>query len=608
MAPPVRRQHLATPDTPPAPDSRRSSQARHALAAFLLTLLFLQAGPALGAAYQVELEGLDGFRALSSLLNQHVALLRRQEDAIISDEELTRLMNAAPDDVRELLATQGYFSPAITSSLDLSGGERVARLKVDPGPPTTITRVDLRFKGEIVDGPRADPRRVERLKRRWSLDPGDRFTQQAWVNAKNELLKGLLAADFAAAGIVHSEALIQRENHGAVLSIDVDSGPAFTFGTLEVHGLQRYSRDLIDLLNPISPGDAYSLEKLNEFQSRLEDTGYFRTAFTTVEADVNHPKNSPVRVDLVENTSKRLSFGVGYSTDTGARLQAKWLDRNFLMRNWRLESELRIDRDTRLLGSELFFPAIQNGWQPSVGAHLERTVAAGETDDKLRLVSRLSSANKADEKVWSVGYYGDQQRIGDFEATRQAVLLSFNYTQRRLDHPLTPRRGYLLAAEIGAGPKGLVNETNILRTVVRGTTLIPFAPRWQAIFRGFAGQVFGGSRLTVPGDLLFRAGGDQSVRGYGYNTLGPAQNDAIVGGPVSAVLSAEVVYFFKPPWGVAAFTDAGNAADSWREFRFAHGTGVGARWRSPIGPVNVDLAYNHETHRPRLHFSVGYGF
>ena len=128
------------------------------------------------------------------------------------------------------------------------------------------------------------------------------------------------------------------------------------------------------------------------------------------------------------------------------------------------------------------------------------------------------------------------------------------------------------------------------------------------MLRGHVGQVFGARRETVPADLLFRAGGDQSVRGYAFNSLGVAQDGAVVGGRVMAVASAELVYNITPQWGAAVFTDAGNAADAWRDFRAVRGTGVGARWRSPIGPVNLDLAFGHETRQPRLHFSVGYGF
>lgn len=576
----------------------------------LLCLILLPALSHAQQGYRVEINGAGDQTAL---LNEHLDISRRSEDAL-SIEELQRLIDITPEQIRALLATEGYFSPTIRQSLDRSGSPWLARFDITPGPQTAISAVNITFKGDIASGPHTDDRRMNRLRRRWNLDPGDVFRQAAWNEAKSELLKGLLLRDYPAATITHSEARIDPQNNSAALTIEVDSGPAFTFGELDIQGLQRYSRTMIDTLNPIKPGEPYSQEKLNELQARLEDTGYFRSAFATVEVDPAKPHDVPVRLDLTENQRKRLALGIGFSTDTGARGQVKWLDRNFLQRNWRLESELRIDRETRLLGGDIFLPPITGGWlpmgwQPSFGAHAERTSSGGAIDDRLRTGARITSPNKIDEKAWALTYLGDRQRIGDaFHNHRQALIGSFTYTKRRLDHPLTPRRGYVASIELGVGVRGVINESNLTRVVARTTWLQPLAPRWRAVLRAQVGQVFGGSRLTVPADLLFRAGGDQSVRGYGYNALGVAQNGAVVGGTVTTVVSAEAVYQLTPQWGAAAFMDAGNAADSWSDFKLKRGSGIGARWRSPIGPINIDLAYGHATREPRLHFSVGYAF
>lgn len=571
----------------------------------LLLLLLSLLAHAQPAAYTVEISGAGEYNAL---LKEHLDI-SRQSDAALSPDEIQRLVLVTPQQARALLATEGYFSPDIRAQLDRTSESWTVRIEVMPGPPTLIASVDIRFRGEIADGPNADNARMNRLRRRWQLDPGEVFRQAAWSAAKSELLKGLLTRDFPAATISHSEARIDPGSRSAALTVEVDSGPAFTFGELEINGLTRYSPEMIDTLNPIRPGDPYTQDKLNELQSRLEDTGYFRSAFATVEVDPAKPHHVPVRLDLTENPRKRLALGGGFSTDTGARGQIKWLDRNFLQRNWRLESELRIDRETHLLGGEVFLPPIAIGWQPSFGVHVERTTSGGEIDDKFRTGARLVSPNRVDEKAWALAYLGDRQRIGDvFLNNRQALIASFTYTKRRLDHPLTPRRGYVASVELGGGLRGIINESNIARVVGRVTWLEPLMPRWRAVLRAQAGQVFGGSRLTVPSDLLFRTGGDQSVRGYGFNALGVPQDGAVVGGTVTAVLGAELVYQITPQWGAAVFTDAGNAADSWSGLELKRGTGVGARWRSPIGPVNIDLAYGHATREPRLHFSVGYGF
>lgn len=563
-------------------------------------------GTAPTQAYTVDI---DGAGELRSLLADNLELTRHQSDKDISADEIVRLAGAAPNQIRALLATEGYFSPTVTHELDRQSTPWVAHYTVTPGPVTTIESVDIAFTGPIASGPTADEPRMAQARRRWRLREGETFRQKDWDDAKSALLKSLLVRDYPAAAITHSEARIDPATNRAQLSVTLASGPAFTFGEVQIEGLKRYPRSMIDDLNPIRPGEPYSQEKLNELQARVQDTGYFRSTFATVDVDAAHPDRVPVRLDLVENERKRLSLGLGFSTDVGPREQIKYLDRNFLGRNWRLDSALKLDRETRNIGADVTLPPLANTWRPSFGSHYEYTDTEGEINDKTVTAARLTSPDRNDEKVWALSLYTDHQRIGDdFENNRKALVGSFTYTRRRVDNLITPSRGYVASIDLGAGPAGLLNEKSLARVVGRITYLSPRYKRWQAVLRAQVGQVFGADRDTVPADLLFRTGGDQTVRGYGYNTLGVEQDGAIVGGTVTAVVSAELVYRITPQWGAAVFTDAGNAADSWSDFHFAQGSGVGARWRSPIGPVNLDLAYGHDTGKVRLHFSIGYGF
>jgi translocation and assembly module TamA len=575
---------------------------------FTLFALFAIASPRVQGqtvdGYTVEINGVG---KLKPLLTEHLPIQRYADDEMRL-EELQRLVENTPQKIRELLATEGYFSPTIERTLEQQGGRWVARFDVTPGPPTRIKDVDIKFSGQIAkDSP--ELRRMNRLRRQWGLEPGERFRQEEWNAAKNAILKGLLNRNYPAARIANSEARVDPEQRTASLSVEVDSGPAFTFGELQIQGLERYSRDMIDRLNPIEPGDPFSQEKLSELQTRLQDTGYFRSAFATINVDPDNPQRVPIRLDLTEVESNRLALGVGISSDTGPNVQVKWLNRNFLDRQWRLESELRIDRDTRLLGADVFLPAIRNGWLPSVGARYERTDIAGEVNNKIRAGGQFASPDKDNEHIWSASYLADRQEVPDIEpAIRQALIASYGYTIRRLNNRINPRRGYVASASLSVGPQGLLNEEGLVRVLGRATRLHPIAQRWDTVLRGEIGHVFGAGRATVPADLLFRTGGNQSVRGYDYNSLGVPVSGAIVAGPVMSVVSAELIYRINQQWGAAVFVDAGDAADSWSDFRWNVGTGVGARWRSPIGPVNIDLAYGHTTRKPQLHFSIGYGF
>jgi translocation and assembly module TamA len=554
----------------------------------------------------VNISGGDSMR---KLLNDFLDINRKRESETMREREARRLIDITPRQIIELLATVGYFSPKVTPSIDARGDEIIARFTIETGPVTRIDTLDIRLTGAVALGSGKDANRITTIRRDWALRPGDVFTQEAWDSAKSAVLKSLLTEDFPAARIVNSLAKIEPLTHQAALSVEVDSGPAFTFGTLQLEGLERYPSSMIAPLNTIAPGDPYSQERLNDLQAKLQDSGYFRSVFATIAVDPARPDKVPVRVDLVENERKKLSLGVGLSTNTGPRAQIKYLDRRWLDRNWRLESELKVDRLTRLLGADVTFPARDNGWRPSVGAHYERSDIVNEKSDKINFGAHLGSPDRQDEQILGISYYGDKERIAETAVNnRQALIASWVYTRRRLDNLLAPQRGYQTTVELDGGLPGLVNRHTLVRATGHLTWLAEPGKRWQTIVRAQIGQVAGSRRQTVPGDLLFRTGGDQTIRGYSYQSLGVAQDGAIVGGRVFGLASGELVYKITPTWGAALFHDIGNAADTWRDWHPVHGTGVGGRWRSPIGPVNLDVAYGHEVGKLRLHFSVGYGF
>jgi translocation and assembly module TamA len=161
--------------------------------------------------------------------------------------------------------------------------------------------------------------------------------------------------------------------------------------------------------------------------------------------------------------------------------------------------------------------------------------------------------------------------------------------------------------DIGGAPSALASR-EFLRAVISGSFFFPLGRSGDLLLRGQAGAVLASSREGIPSVFLFRVGGDQTVRGYAYESLGVRQGDAIVGGRRMVVTSAEYTHWVGESWGVAAFVDAGNAWDDGAEPRLAVGYGGGARFRTPIGPIRADLAYGRDTGEVRVHFSVGYTF
>jgi translocation and assembly module TamA len=161
--------------------------------------------------------------------------------------------------------------------------------------------------------------------------------------------------------------------------------------------------------------------------------------------------------------------------------------------------------------------------------------------------------------------------------------------------------------EIGGAPSAFATR-RFVRGVLSGSFFLPLGRRDDLLLRGQAGRVLAASREGIPSTFLFRTGGDQTVRGYAFESLGVAQGGAIVGGRRFIVASSEYTRWVGDNWGIAAFVDAGNAWDDSALAKAALGYGVGARVRTPIGPIRADLAYGQRTHELRLHFSVGFSF
>lgn len=564
--------------------------------------------------FTVEIMGAESLRPF---LETHLPIVRASRDSTISDDEWQRLIQRSPQHLQDLMATEGYFSAQIRSEEIIDATRHLIRFTVDPGEPVRVTDVRLDFLGEILTMNATDSSWLTALQQQWSLRSGKRFTQAGWENAKTALLNEVLQTDFPAARLLESHAEIDPRSRTAKLSVLIDSGPAFTLGELDIQGLYRYPIELIHRLNLLRPGERYRQARLSALQSRLLDTGYFSTVFVTINADPAQPEGAPVRVELKENPAKRLGLGVGISTDVGARLQVKWLNRHFLGESWRLESLVRVDRLSQLAQSELYFQPLQRaspharfeGWIPSIALAIERTTLTGVETEKIRNSARLSTPSRINERVLSLSLLADRRTIPGIETlTREALIAGYAWTRRHFDQALAPTRGYSAGIDLSAGFGGARHQDRIARVLVSGVWLHPLDSRWTAVARLQAGQLSGAREDSVPEDLLFRTGGDQSVRGYGYGRLGVSRNQAIVGGNVMAVISTELILSVTSVWGIAVFHDAGNAALSWQDFEWRRSLGVGARWRSPIGAIHLDLARGLDQGDTRLHFSVGYGF
>jgi len=506
----------------------------------------------------------------------------------------------------EILATEGYFSP----KFDFSGSDGELRVKIDPGPRTHITSVDVAVDGQIEAKTRAE------LIAGWRLPVGQPFRQEDWNNAKQQVLARLLGNEHAAARLLDSVAEIEPETQHARLGAHYDAGPRYRFGELRIEGLQRYTPALIERYNrELHPGDPYRDDKLNALLANLQATPYFASVQAALDLDGETVTNddgtitAPLRLTVRERAAHRISFGAGVSSNTGARVEFNYHTPNLFNQAWTLDSGLRLEQKKQTIYSDIFLPPDAKNRRHSVGMVLEATDIQGLKTERYAFGAQTVQQRGSIEQRLSLNW---QEEIrapdGAVETTSRALVPNVMWTWRRVDNLLDPRRGTVIQAQVGGGAKALFSDQNFIRLHSRWQQYIPLGRLDTLSLRAEVGYTLADSRQHVPQDYVFRTGGSGSVRGYAYQSLGIKEGDATVGGRYLGVVSAEATHWLDESWGIAAFVDAGDAVDELKDIKMAVGYGLGARWRSPAGPIGVDLAYGQRTSEINLHFSLAIPF
>jgi translocation and assembly module TamA len=570
-----------------------------------LTLLICSlSSPAFALDYQIEL---DAPADIKPLLIQHLDIYRWRANPALDEAQLRRIYRLTPDEINTLLSTAGYFSSKTTSSLQQDGDNFIASFKVEPGEPSRVTSTTIKAIGSITDNPEKYQKWLQDTPLR--LKKGDVFTQDEWATAKRDLLSSLILHQYPKAQIIKSEAQVDPDTHQVTIDILMDSGKSYQFGTTTINGLKRYPASIIERLNPITPGEPYDQAKLSEFQSKLQSTPYFQSVEILVEPDANNATHLPITVNVKEARRQKIGLGLGISSDNGPHAQVEYQHFNLLNSNLVFSSSLKVDSYTQSLDTQLKRPRDELGYIDSLRLLSEHADIEGEVTTQNSLALKRTRIKGRIETGITTQYTTEHKSVsGAIGDNLQALTLNYAWTYRNLDNLITPTQGYIFGTEIGGATSALLSDQSFVRSYNRVLYLYPISKQDSLTLRGEVGIVFAANRTGIPSDLLFRTGGDQSVRGYDYQSLGVAEGNATVGGRYLSTASVEYTRWLTPKWGAALFYDIGDAADTLSTLHPVAGYGVGARWRSPVGSLSLDLAYGEAVENYHIHFSLGSAF
>lgn len=557
-------------------------------------------------------------RELKDLLGTHLDLARLDVIAAgtaLDETELARLVSATPTQARELLQTEGYFNPQVEVE-KLAGDPPVVRVRVQPGPRVHVRDVSIEVRGPLADATARDEPHArdaqKALRHNWPLPPGAPFRNPLWSGGKRDALAQLRAQAYLDAEWQDTDARIDADRQAADLSLVADSGPLYRTGALRIRGLKAHDEETVRNIANFDPGTIATEALLLDFQERLQNSNLFDRATVVVRPRADDPAAAPVNVRLRERKLQEATFGVGISADVGVRTTVEHIHRRPFGWAAVARNNFEVSQLRRSWQGELSTHTLPGLWRNLVGGAAERIESDTDTVVSGRLrVGRAQDTRPIDRLVF-LEFERSLKRSALGREQSNALGLHYHGIWRDVDDPLLPTRGNVWVGQVGAGvaesEPGARGPFNRLYGRYRGYWPVG---RWYTQARVELGQVFTRDDVTVPESMRFRAGGDDSVRGYAYRSLTPQVNGVDTGGRVIFTTSVEAARPFlkRMPelWG-AVFVDAGRAADSFGNLKPAVGAGVGLRYRSPIGPVSLDVAYGEEVRKFRLHLNVGVTF
>jgi translocation and assembly module TamA len=508
-------------------------------------------------------------------------------------------------EARALEAAQalGYYQPQIVSSVR-AGDPPTLRVEVEPGAPVRLREVTLGLEGPALEQPGfklpSDP----------LLASGARLHHGRYEEAKREIQSQAARFGYFQGRFTRQQLLIDPEQGHADIGLVYQSGPRYRLGEIGFSGDAKLDEDLLQRMLPFGPDTPYDAERIAELYQALQSSGYFAAVRIDAEPVTAIDERIPVNVDLRMREPRSMGLGLGFSTDVGPRMRGNWTRHwaNSAGHSYGAETEISAPRQN--LGLWYDMPGdkpLTDKLRLAGGYQFEEIADNDSLSRMLRLGPEWHSERRGGwQRVLSLKWQHENYRLGDDQGLSTLLMPGISYSLLRTDNRIDPSEGYRLQYSASVAKQGLLSDADVLHGNASLKGLTTVFDRHRLLGRVQVGGTLG-SYSKVPPSLRFFAGGDQSVRGYDYQSLSPenARGDKI-GGRYLLAGSLEYQYSIAERWRLAAFVDKGAAFDSLSLPVLKTGVGFGVRWVSPVGPLRLDIANGlDEGGGLRLHFSMG---
>jgi translocation and assembly module TamA len=573
----------------------------------------------LAAEVRVQVEGVSG--ELRSNVLSYLSLSRYSTSADIDEPLLKRLESRAQEEVEDALQPFGYYSPRITTSIRQEGGDWIALVTVQPGPPTLLIEATVR-----IDGPGADDPALQQALADHRLATGRQLYHPDYDRLKAELLRRAVSRGYLDAKYNRSDLQVDPDAHEARATLLLSTGERYRFGTVSIDQ-DRLDPALMRRYLRFSEGEWFDSGELLRTQFALDDSAYFGSV--EVLPGERDPASLTIPVTITARGAKRNKYtvGLGYSTDQQWRVTGRWDNRLLNSSGHRLRADVAIGTTAQSYGVTYTIPVGDPALEKLEFSASQIYASPGDVHAiTTQLRTALTQVRGRWQYVPFVDFAHTESEIAGTNTTSNLIVPGITVAQvpRGFMSNASPQTGISglssaasgvpttaadatgFLAELLATGHSIHSDVTFVRMRVRDQWSFQIAPRWRVVLRGEVGATLVHDFEQMPVSYRFFAGGDQSVRGYAYESLSPvdAQGQKS-GGKDLLVMSGEIVRDIRSNMGIAVFCDGGNALNRFGD-PLAYGAGVGIRYRLPFLSMGIDLAkpLSNGGGSPRLHLNI----
>ncbi|MFV0888789.1 autotransporter assembly complex protein TamA [Metapseudomonas otitidis] len=516
---------------------------------------------------------------------------------------LRRFRRAAEEQARQAAQALGYYQAEIDSQVR-PGKDPALQLDVQPGEPVRLRQVTVRVEGEAAG------LKAFKVPKSKALAPGEPLNHGLYEDAKKLIQSQALRYGFFDGRFRSQRLDIDPRAGVADIELIYDSGPRYALGRVAFDGDTPFDPDLLARLVPFPPNTPYDADQVAKLSQNLQASGYFEEVRVDAQPEPGAGRLIPVKVRLGAVKPRTLGLGVGFSTDVGPRARANWTRHWINPQGHRLGAESEISTARQSVGTWYEIPLdppLTDSLRFTSG--FQREQLTDVESRRFTLGSQWQSKLPDDwQRVVSLRWEQEIYDFGDGSPNGRSSFLipGIGYSVTRSDNRLDPNQGYHLQLDVRAAKEGVLSDADMTYASAMAKGLYTLPGGHRLLGRVQAGGIATTDYGAIPPSLRFFAGGDQSVRGYDYQTLSPEDRQGNkVGGRYMVVGSAEYQYPIAERWRIAAFVDRGNAVNNLKD-KLKTGAGIGVRWVSPVGPIRLDLAKALDDPGGfRIHFSMG---